>query len=82
MEIFKTSGVCAKEIGVEVENGILKSVKFFGCCDGDSKAFEILLKNKKTDEIINDLHHIECRDRGTSCMKELCKILIKVKERG
>ena len=24
MEIYKTNGVCAKEIGVEIEDGILK----------------------------------------------------------
>lgn len=76
MQIFKTKGVCAKEIGVTVENGILKEVKFWGCCDGDSKAFEILLKNMAIKEIIEKLQHIECRDRKTSCMKELCKILI------
>ena len=49
MEIYKTNGVCAKEIGVEIEDGILRKVKFFGCCDGDSKAFEILLKDMKID---------------------------------
>ena len=50
--------VCAKEIGVEIEDGILKKVKFFGCCDGDSKTFEILLKDMKIDKIVNDLYHI------------------------
>ena len=65
MEIYKTNGVCAKEIGVEVENGILRKVKFFGCCDGDSKAFEILLRDMEINKIINDLYHIECRERGT-----------------
>lgn len=29
MEMYKTNGVCAKEIGVEVENGILRKVKFW-----------------------------------------------------
>lgn len=77
MEIFKTQGVCAKEIGVTVENGILKEVKFWGCCDGDGKAFEILLKNMPIKKIIQELCQIECRDRKTSCMKELCKILRK-----
>lgn len=75
MDFFKTQNVCAKEIGVLVENKILKEVKFFGCCDGDSKAFEILLKDMPIEEIIGKLGHIECKDRGTSCMQELCKIL-------
>lgn len=78
MEMYKTNGVSAKEIGVEVENGILRKVKFFGCCDGDSKAFEILLKDMEINKIINDLYHIECRERGTSCMRELCKILMQL----
>lgn len=76
MKIYKTQGVCAKEIGITVEDGILKEVKFWGCCDGDSKAFEILLKNMPVEKIIKDLFHIECRNRKTSCMKELCKILM------
>lgn len=70
--------VCAKEIGVEIEDGILKKVKFFGCCDGDSKTFEILLKDMKIDKIVNDLYHIECKERGTSYMRELCKILMQL----
>ena len=70
--------VCAKEIGVEIEDGILKKVKFFGCYDGDSKTFEILLKDMKIDKIVNDLYHIECKERGTSCMRELCKILMQL----
>lgn len=77
MEFFQTENVCAKKIGVIIENKILKEVKFYGCCDGDSKAFEILLKDMNIKEIIEKLEHIECRDRGTSCMRELCKILKK-----
>ena len=30
MEIYKTNGVCAKEIGVEIEDGILRKVNFSG----------------------------------------------------
>ena len=37
--------VCAKEIGVEIEDGILKKVKFFGCYDGDSKTPKITQKD-------------------------------------
>ncbi|MDU1911455.1 TSCPD domain-containing protein [Fusobacterium sp.] len=48
---------------MEIENGILRKVKFFGCCDGDSKAFEILLKDIEIDNIINNLYHIECREK-------------------
>ena len=77
MEFFQTKNVCSKKIGITVENKILKEVKFFGCCDGDSKAFEILLKDMPIEKIIKDLSDIQCGDRGTSCMQELCKILKK-----
>lgn len=75
MEFFETHNVCAKTIGITVDAGRLKEVKFNGCCDGDGKTFEILLKDMPIEEIIQKLGHIECRDRGTSCVQELCKIL-------
>ena len=35
MEKFKTSGVCAREIDFEVEDNIIKKVKFVGGCAGN-----------------------------------------------
>lgn len=77
MKFFKTQNVCAKNIGVIVEEGILKKVDLTGCCDGDRQVLEVLLKDMEIKEIIEKFKEVECYDKGTSCIAELCKILEK-----
>lgn len=75
MKFYKTQNVCAKNIGVVVENRILKEVDLTGCCDGDRQVLEVLLKNMEITDIIKKFRYVECGNRGTSCIQELCKIL-------
>jgi uncharacterized protein (TIGR03905 family) len=76
--IYKTKGVCCKEIDVNVSDGIIKEVKFSSGCDGNLKGIAQLAKGRRADEIIPMLSGIKCGARGTSCPDQLALALREV----
>ena len=79
METYKTSGVCSRTIDFEVENGIIKEVKFNGGCPGNTQGVARLVKDRSIDEVISLLEGVQCRN-GTSCPDQLAKALKEYKE--
>ena len=77
MTKYYTEGVCATEIDFEIENDILKEVKFTNGCDGNLQAISILIKGMKVTEVIGKLKGISCESNPTSCMDQLTKALEK-----
>ena len=78
MEIINITpqNVCSRAIEVEHENGIIKSVKFVGGCQGNTQGVAALLVGRKIEEIIPILEGIKCRGSRTgetSCPAELAK---------
>ena len=41
---YRTQGVCASKIDIEIEGDIVKDVQFFGGCNGNLKAVATLVK--------------------------------------
>jgi uncharacterized protein (TIGR03905 family) len=78
--IYKTKGVCSREIEFEIENDIIKKVTFFGGCDGNTQGVARLVEGMSVDDTINRLEGIDCRGRGTSCPDQLSKALRAYKE--
>lgn len=74
METYKTNGVCSRSIDFEVENGIIKQVKFNGGCLGNTQGVAKLATGRTVDEVINLLEGVQCRN-GTSCPDQLAKAL-------
>lgn len=79
METYKTSGVCSRTIDFEIENGIIKEVKFNGGCPGNTQGVARLVKGRSIDEVISLLEGVQCRN-GTSCPDQLAKALKEYKE--
>lgn len=75
MTSFKTTGVCSRAIELEVENGIIKDIKFLGGCDGNTKGLSSLIKGMKVEEVKRKLRGIKCGARSTSCPDQLAQIL-------
>ena len=73
MYTFKTRGVCAQYIGVELEDDkqTIKEVKFMGGCDGNLKAIGKLVAGQKVDDIVPVLAGNTCGRRSTSCADQL-----------
>lgn len=73
--IYKTHGVCSQAIDVEVENGIITSIKFVGGCSGNTQGVAALATGMKVEDAIEKLEGIRCGMRPTSCPDQLAKAL-------
>lgn len=73
--IYKTKGTCSSAIEFEIEDGILKDIKFHGGCQGNTTGVAALAKGLPIDEVIDRLSGIQCGFRGTSCPDQLSKAL-------
>lgn len=73
--IYKTKGTCSSAIEFEIEDGILKDIKFHGGCQGNTTGVAALAKGLPIDEVIDKLSGIQCGFRGTSCPDQLSKAL-------
>jgi len=73
--VYKTEGVCCKEIHLEVENGIITELEFLNGCDGNLQGIAQLAKGRKLDEIMGAIKGIQCKGRPTSCPDQLAKAL-------
>jgi len=77
---YKTAGVCASNINLEISNNIVNNVEFVGGCAGNLMGIGQLVKGKSVDEVISTLAGIDCRGKGTSCPDQLTKALLEWKK--
>ena len=76
MEInYTPKGVCSRKIHVEVEDGIVKNVQFYGGCHGNTQGVAALAKGMKVEDVIERLQGIRCGMKPTSCPDQLAKCL-------
>ena len=72
---YKTHGTCSRMIHIEVEDGIVKNVRFLGGCNGNTQGVASLVKGMPVEEVIKRLDGIDCNGRGTSCPAQLAMAL-------
>lgn len=76
MEIkYQPHGVCSRQIIIDVEDGIVNSVKFVGGCSGNTQGVATLAKGMKVNDVIDRLEGIRCNSKPTSCPDQLAKAL-------
>ena len=68
---YKTSGVCSRAIKFEVEEGLVRNVKFLGGCSGNTQGVAALAEGMPVDEVISRLEGIRCGAKPTSCPDQL-----------
>lgn len=77
---YKTRGTCSSKIIFDVEDGIIKEVRFIGGCSGNTQGIGALVKGMEIDEAISRLQGIKCGMKSTSCPDQLAQALIAAKE--
>lgn len=70
---YKTQGVCSRKITVELDGDIVKSVKFDGGCNGNTKGIAALVEGMTVEDVIERLSGITCGFKSTSCPDQLAK---------
>lgn len=76
---YQTQGTCSTHIEVEVEDGIVKDVRYTGGCNGNLQGISALVKGMPVSEVIARLEGIRCGSKPTSCPDQLCKALRTIK---
>ena len=76
---YKPSGVCCKQIDIEVENDVIISVNFTGGCPGGLAAIKKVVEGMKIDDVIDMFDNVTCGTKNTSCVMQLCKALKMMK---
>ena len=79
---YKTKGVCSSTITFEVEDDVVKSVEFYGGCNGNLKGISSLVVGMKTRDVIERLEGIRCGFKSTSCPDQLAKALKEAGQNG
>jgi len=74
-KIFKTSGVCSKQITFEVVDDVVKNVSFLGGCHGNAQGISALVEGRPVSELIEKLENITCGGKETSCPAQLATAL-------
>lgn len=77
---FKTQGVCAQKILFDLEDGIVKNVKFLGGCSGNTQGVAKLAEGRSASELIEILEGTRCGFKTTSCPDQFATALKKALE--
>ncbi|MBE5819872.1 MAG: TIGR03905 family TSCPD domain-containing protein [Clostridiales bacterium] len=77
---YLTRGTCSREIDFEIEDNIIKNIKFYGGCPGNLEAIAKAMEGKTVEEIESLFKDIKCGNKPTSCSAELAKAVRKAYE--
>ena len=75
---YQTKGTCSTAIDIEVNDGIIESVKFTGGCNGNLQGICALVKGMKAEDAISKLKGIRCGFKNTSCPDQVAQALEKM----
>ena len=75
---YNTRGVCSRKIDFEIEDGIVKNVRFMGGCNGNLQGIGKLVEGMPIEEVIEKLAGVNCNGKGTSCPDQLAQALKEI----
>lgn len=73
--VYKPQGTCSTAIELEVEDGVLKEIAFWGGCSGNLQGISRLVTGMKVTDVLAKLEGVRCGARSTSCPDQLCRAL-------
>lgn len=75
---FCPQGVCSRKMTIEVEDGILRSLRVAGGCSGNLQGISRLVEGMEIAEVIRRLDGVKCGVKSTSCPDQLAQALKQV----
>ena len=68
-------GVCARKFTIQVEDGVIQSVKAEGGCNGNLQGVAALLQGMTPEEAVRRMEGIRCGMKKTSCPDQIAQAL-------
>ena len=75
---YQPRGVCAREIEIDMDQDVIRGVRFFGGCSGNLQGIGRLLDGKTASDAIRRLRGIRCGAKQTSCPDQLAHALEEI----
>ena len=72
---YTPTGVCSRQMTVEIENGTIKHVDILGGCNGNLKGIGKLVEGMDVDDVIARIEGVKCGMKSTSCPDQLAQAL-------
>ena len=69
--VYKTRGTCSTQIDLDVEDGIVRNVRFTNGCNGNLQGISRLVEGMRAQDAIDKLRGIKCGFKNTSCPDQL-----------
>lgn len=68
---YRTRGTCSQEIEVELEDGVIRRVRFHGGCAGNLAGISKIVEGMPAQKVIDTFSGIRCGLKPTSCPDQL-----------
>jgi uncharacterized protein (TIGR03905 family) len=78
---YTPKSVCASNIAIEIEAGIIKKLEIKDGCPGNGIGISALCKDQPITEVIKRLQNIPCGGRASSCPNEVARALIEYQDK-
>ena len=72
---YQTKGTCSAYIDIELDGDVIRSVSFFGGCNGNLQGISKLVEGMKAEDAIQKLKGIKCGFKATSCPDQIAVAL-------
>lgn len=72
---YRPRGVCSQLMEIDVEDGVVRSLKVLGGCSGNLQGIARLVAGMKVEEVIARLDGVHCGSKPTSCPDQLAQAL-------
>ena len=72
---YRPRGVCSQKMTLEVERGVIRSLRVEGGCNGNLQGLARLVEGMRAEDAIQKIQGIRCGYKATSCPDQLSKAL-------
>ena len=77
--VYRPQGTCSTNIELNVEDGVVKEVAFWGGCNGNLQGISAIVRGKSVEEVEKAFSGIKCGFKSTSCPDQLVCALKEAK---